>query len=70
MHGLVGHVIDSLHQAEVERDEAPIETLRQPELTMLNTVTKSKKSSTKKAKWTEIRGASSGQSGCESPKNA
>ena len=60
MHGLVSHVVDSLHQAEVEKGKA--------ELTTLGTVTKGKKSSTEKAQWKEIQGASSRQSGCESPK--
>ena len=35
LHDMVGHVINSLHQTEVERDETQIETLRQSELTML-----------------------------------
>ena len=61
MHGLVSHVINSLHKAEVEKDKS--------ELTTLGTITKSKKSLTKKAQRTEIRGASSRQNGCESPRN-
>ena len=60
MRGLVSHVVNSLHQAEVEKGKA--------ELTTLGTVTEGKKSSTEKAQWNEIRGASSRQSGCESPK--
>ena len=46
IHGLVSHVIDSVHQAEVEIDKF--------EMTTLDTVTKGKKSSTEKAQWTEI----------------
>ena len=68
MHGLVSHVIDSLHKAEVEKDESQIKTLCRPELPTLDTITKSKKSSTKKAQQTGIRGASSRQIGCESLK--
>ena len=46
MRGLVSHVVDSLHQAEVEKGKA--------ELTTLGTVTEGKKSSTEKAQWNGI----------------
>ena len=49
LNGLVGHVINSLHHAEVESDETQIENFSQSELTALNDHAKGEKNSKKKA---------------------
>ena len=49
LNGLVGHLINSLHHAEVERDETQIENFSQSELTALDDHAKGKKNSKKKA---------------------
>ena len=51
IHGMVGHVINSLHQAVVESDKTWMENLRQSEVTMLDDHARCKENSKKEAQW-------------------
>ena len=62
-------MINSLHHAEVERDETQIENFSQSELTALDDHAKGKKNSKKKAQWVEKQSVKARRSDCESQKN-
>ena len=49
IHGMVDHVINLLHKAEVESDETQMENLHQSEVTMLDDHARWKENSKKKA---------------------
>ena len=67
IHGTVGHVINSLHQAEVESDKTWMQNLRQFEVTMLDHHVTCKENSKKKAQWAGKQSVKAIQSDSESP---